>query len=115
MSKPKSPSAKIDLQQAFGSPLDATALPLSVHAVKANNKLDVSLRIDPSSLTMRQESGRRQGAGSVFYSIRPGDAIGKIQVFSELNKLELPEAQYTKLLQQGQSDIPEANIHTSER
>jgi len=100
-SKPEA-AAKIDLQQVFGSPLDATALPLSAHAVKANNKLDVSLRMDPSTLTLRQENGHRKGAVSVFYSFRPGDAIGKIQIYSELNKLELPEAQYAKLLQQGQ-------------
>ena len=92
-------AAKIDLQQVFGSPLDATALPLNARAVKANNKLDVFLRIDPATLTLRQENGRRKGAVSVLYSYRPADATGKIQIFSELNKLELPEAQYAKLLQ----------------
>jgi len=99
-SEPKA-AAQIDLQQVFGSPLDATALPLSAHAVKANNKLDVFLRIDPSILTLRQENGTRKGAVSVFYSFRPANANGKIQIFSELNKLELPEAQYVKLLQLG--------------
>jgi len=99
-SEPKA-AAQIDLQQVFGSPLDATALPLSAHAVKANNKLDVFLRIDPSILTLRQENGTRKGAVSVFYSFRPANANGRIQIFSELNKLELPEAQYVKLLQLG--------------
>ena len=99
--KPKA-AAKIDLQQVFGSPLDATALPLNARAVKANNKLDVFLRIDPVTLTLRQQNGRRKGAVSVFYSFRPGDATGKIQIVSERKMLELPEAQYAKLLQNGQ-------------
>jgi VWFA-related protein len=92
---------KLDLQQALGSPLDSTGLPLSAHAVRAGGKLDVRLRIDPSSLTLRQEYGRRKGGVSVSYAFRSGDSLGKVQVFSESNKLDLPEELYPKLLQQG--------------
>ena len=97
------PKTKIvaDLGQVFGNPLDTTSLPLRAQAVRTGKMLDVSLRMEPSTLTFRQESGRRSGAISVLYTFRPPESSGKIHVYSELNKLALPEAQYKKLLQGG--------------
>jgi VWFA-related protein len=92
---------KADLGQVFGSPLDIASLPLRAHAVRAGNKLDVSLKIDPATLTFRQESGRRKAAVSVLYGFGPPKDSGKIHIYSELNKLELSEEQYKTLLQHG--------------
>ncbi len=69
----KKPEAAVraDLGQVFGNPLNTTSLPLRAHAVKAGNKLDVSLQVDPSTLTFRQEGRQRKGRFSVLYAFRP--------------------------------------------
>ena len=95
------PATHADLGQVFGSPLDTTALPLRALAVKAGNKLDVSLRFDPSTLKFRREGSRRMGKISVLYAFRPPQDFGRIHIYSESNKLELPEEQYNALLQHG--------------
>jgi hypothetical protein len=92
---------KADLEQVFGNPLDTTSLPLRAHAVRAEGKLDVSLRFDPSTLTFRREGGRRKGAITVLYAFRPPEYSGRIRIHSETNRLELPEEQYVTLLEHG--------------
>jgi VWFA-related protein len=117
--RPPQTRHKVDLVQVFGSPLDTTSIPLKAHAVRAGNKLDVSLRFDPAALTFRQEKGRRKGAISVLYGFRPPGDSGKIQIYSESKKLELPEEQYSTLLRHGlrtfRKQIPLAANATSLR
>jgi VWFA-related protein len=99
----KKPESAIhaDVAQVFGNPLDTTSLPLSAHVVKYGEKLDVSIRFDPSALTFRREGNRRKGNLTVLYAFRPPGDSGKIRIYSESTKLELSEEQYKTLLKHG--------------
>ena len=94
-------AAQSDPKQVFGSPLDSSALPLRARAVKAGDKLDVSLRFDPSTLTYRREGSRRKGRISVLYAFRPPKDSGELRIYPESIKLDLSEEQYKALLQNG--------------
>jgi hypothetical protein len=69
--------------------------------VVSGANLDVSLRIDPSKLTFRQEHGRRKAGISVLYAFRPTNNSVKLRISSETKQLELLEEQYKALLQHG--------------
>jgi VWFA-related protein len=96
-----SSTAKIDLQQVLESPLDATVLPVSAHAEKIGGRLDVRLKIDPSTLGLREENGRRKGRVSIFFTFRPEDASGRLPVSSVSSAFDLTKEQFQALAERG--------------
>lgn len=96
-----SKAPELTLEQVLGGPLDSTLLPLSAHAERNGEKLDVRVRIDPSTLALRSESGRRKGRVSIFFSFRPEDASGRLQVSSMSSSFDLKPEQYEALVATG--------------
>jgi VWFA-related protein len=91
-------SPEADLQQLLGSPLDATVLPVSAHAERVGEKLDVRIRLEPSTLMLREQKDRRVGKVSIFFNFRPDDAKGTREVMSVSTNLNLTQPQYQALL-----------------
>ncbi len=50
---------------------------------------------------LREDKGRRTGKVSVFFAFRPADFADELRVESESRELDVPDAMYPKLLQQG--------------
>jgi VWFA-related protein len=97
----REPEFKAGLQQIFGSPLDMTVLPVSAHAAKKAEMLDVQIRLVPSTLVFRDEAGRRKSKFSIFFAFRPEDASGQLRISSVPGNFNLTPEQYQQLLLRG--------------
>jgi hypothetical protein len=93
----------VKLHTALTSPLNATAIPLSVKAEKNGEKLTIELVVDPSALLWQEENGRHKGRLSLFLAFRPEDKSGRLRAETISRELDLPRPIYEQVLKQGLS------------
>ena len=91
-------AAKVEMQAALESPLDATLLPITAHAAKNHDSLAIQIHIDPSTLMFRSQAGRKRGRVTIFLTFRPGDASGRLQVTSVPGNFDFTPEQYEQFL-----------------
>jgi VWFA-related protein len=93
---------QVKLENALTSPLNATAIPLSVKADKNGEKLLIELTVDPSVL-LQEENGRHKGRLTLFFAFRPEDKSGRLRAETFSRELDLSQSLYEQVLKQGLS------------
>jgi VWFA-related protein len=98
---PKSANPVHDLVEAMNRPINATAIGMTVSAVRRQNQLDISGTLDVAALDLELIDGRWKGKAELVARFMTADGILAGKVVALTITFNLRPATYTSALQQG--------------
>jgi VWFA-related protein len=98
---PKSANPVHDLVEAMNRGFDATAIGMTVSAVRRQNQLELSLNLDVSGLDLEQSDGRWKGKAELVARFMTADGRVAGKVVALTLTFNLRPATYASALQQG--------------
>jgi VWFA-related protein len=99
--QPASANPVADLVQAMNRPVDATAIPITASATRAQDRLDLAASIDLASLDLNLNQGLWSGKLEIVARFLAADGTHAGEVFSETATLSLKQVTYDSVLKTG--------------
>ena len=98
---PERPPSVQDLVLAMNHPVDATAIGITASATHAQDRLDLSVSLDVSSLDLELTQGLWKGAAELVARFVTADGLQAGDLLSQTVTLNLPPAAYASMSQSG--------------
>jgi hypothetical protein len=99
--QPPSASSVADLVQAMNRPMDATAIPITASATRAQDRLNLAATIDLASLDLNLNQGQWTGKVEIVARFLAADGTQAGEVFAQTAALNLPQPAYESMLKSG--------------